>query len=138
MGATAILQPVIVLGLWTAIMMLWMYATRIPAMNKAGMDPQAAQHVKNIELPSNVARIADNYNHLFEQPTLFYATALTIAVMGHGDATNVMLAWTFVILRIIHSLVQATINIVMLRFSIFVLSWLVLIIMLVREAVVIF
>jgi hypothetical protein len=85
-----------------------------------------------------VRRIADNYNHLFEQPTLFYAIALTIAVAGHVDTWAVNLAWAFVAIRIVHSLLQATVNIVMLRFAIFMVSWLVLIAMMVREALVIF
>lgn len=137
MEPTAILQPVIALGLWSGVMMIWMYATRIPAMNKAGIDPQDAAHPKTMELPSEVARIADNYNHLFEQPTLFYAVAITIAVLGHGDQTAVTCAWTFVILRVVHSLIQSTLNVVMLRFSVFMLSWVALLVMTIREALVI-
>ncbi|HCD16653.1 MAG: MAPEG family protein [Rhizobiales bacterium TMED83] len=138
MEPTAILQPVIALGLWSGVMMIWMYATRIPAMNKAGIDPQDAAHPKTMELPSEVARIADNYNHLFEQPTLFYAVAITIAVLGHGDQTAVTCAWTFVILRVVHSLIQSTLNVVMLRFSVFMLSWVALLVLTIREALVIF
>ena len=59
-------------------------------------------------------------------------------VAGHVDAWAVNLAWAFVALRVVHSLVQSTANIVMLRFSIFMISWLVLIAMIVREALVIF
>ena len=138
MEPTAILQPVIALGLWSGVMMIWMYATRIPAMNKAGIDPQDAAHPKTMELPSEVARIADNYNHLFEQPTLFYAVAITIAVLGHGDQTAVTCAWTFVILRVVHSLIQSTLNVVMLRFSVFMLSWVALLVLTIREALVSF
>lgn len=138
MEPIAILQPVIALGLWSGVMMIWMYATRIPAMNKAGIDPQDAAHPKTMELPSEVARIADNYNHLFEQPTLFYAVAITIAVLGHGDQTAVTCAWTFVILRVVHSLIQSTLNVVMLRFSVFMLSWVALLVLTIREALVIF
>ncbi len=138
MEATAILQPVIALGLWTGVMMLWMYATRIPAMNKAGIDPQDAAHPGTMTLPSEVSRIADNYNHLFEQPTLFYAVAITIAVLGHSDTTAVTCAWSFVILRVVHSLIQSTVNLVMLRFGVFALSWVALLIMIVREALNIF
>ena len=138
MEPTAILQPIIALGLWTGVMWIWMYATRIPAMNKAGIDPQDAAHVTDMSLPSEISRIADNYNHLFEQPTLFYAIAIAIAVLGHGDATAVTCAWTFVILRVIHSLIQSTVNVVILRFSVFMLSWVALLVMTVREALVIF
>lgn len=139
MEPTAILQPVIVLGLWTGVMMLWMYATRIPAVGNADIPDDQMGHPVGMQLlPSEVRRIADNYNHLFEQPTLFYAVAIAIALLGHGDATAVTCAWTFVILRVVHSLVQSTVNVVLLRFSIFVLSWVVLLIMMVREALVIF
>ena len=139
MEASAILQPVVALGLWTAVMMVWMYATRIPAIGTAEIPDDKMGHPAGMQLlPSEVRRIADNYNHLFEQPTLFYAIALTIAVAGHVDTWAVNLAWAFVVIRIVHSLLQATVNIVMLRFAIFMVSWLVLIAMMVREALVIF
>ena len=139
MEASAILQPVVALGLWTAVMMVWMYATRIPAIGTTEIPDDKMGHPAGMQLlPSEVRRIADNYNHLFEQPTLFYAIALTIAVAGHVDTRAVNLAWAFVAIRIVHSLLQATVNIVMLRFAIFMVSWLVLIAMMVREALVIF
>ena len=139
MEASAILQPVMALGLWTAVMMVWMYATRIPAIGTTEIPDEKMGHPAGMQLlPSEVRRIADNYNHLFEQPTLFYAIALTIAVAGHVDTWAVNLAWAFVAIRIVHSLLQATVNIVMLRFAIFMVSWLVLIAMMVREALVIF
>lgn len=139
MEASAILQPVVALGLWTAVMMVWMYSTRIPAIGATDIPEADMGHPVGMSyLPSEVRRIADNYNHLFEQPTLFYALCITIAVAGHVDNWAVNLAWAFVAIRIVHSLVQATVNIVMLRFSIFMVSWLVLIAMLVREALVIF
>ena len=93
---------------------------------------------KAMTLPSEVSRIADNYNHLFEQPTLFYAIAISIAVLGHGDQTAVTCAWSFVILRVVHSLIQSTVNLVMLRFGVFALSWVALLVMTIREALVIF
>lgn len=69
---------------------------------------------------------ADNYNHLLEQPTIFYAIALTLAVLGAVDAASVILAWAYVGLRIVHSLVQATVNVILWRFAVFALSSLVL------------
>lgn len=139
MEANTILQPVIALGLWSGVMMIWMYVTRIPAIAGADIPEDDMGHPVGMSyLPSQVRRIADNYNHLFEQPTLFYATCLVIAVAGHADATAVYAAWTFVVLRVVHSLVQATVNIVVLRFGIFVLSWLALLTLLVREALILF
>ena len=139
MENTAILQPVIALGLWTGVIMIWMYATRVPAIGKLNMSNDEMMHPPGLDaLPSEVRRISDNYNHLFEQPTLFYATVLTIAIAGHVDAVAVNAAWAFVVLRVIHSLVQTTVNIVLVRFGIFLLSWLALLVLIVREALVIF
>ena len=101
MEASAILQPVVALGLWTAVMMVWMYATRIPAIGTTEIPDDKMGHPAGMQLlPSEVRRIADNYNHLFEQPTLFYAIALTIAVAGHVDTWAVNLAWAFVAIQI--------------------------------------
>ncbi|QZD92359.1 MAPEG family protein [Qipengyuania xiapuensis] len=124
-----ILQPVVVLLAWTMIMWLWMYATRIPAMSKAGIAPDDARKTKSLDdaLPAEVQWKAHNYNHLHEQPTVFYATALLLAMVGWGDGMNALLAWIYVGLRIIHSIVQATANKVMVRFVLFALSSLVLI-----------
>lgn len=136
MEASAILQPVFVVGLLTVVMMVWMIATRIPAMNARGIDAQEAQDTSRLEgmLPPEVMRISRNYNHLFEQPTLFYAVAISIAVLGQVDAVHVWCAWAYAGLRVAHSIVQATVDIVMVRFALFALSWTALTIMLVRVA----
>ncbi|MCP5056186.1 MAG: MAPEG family protein [bacterium] len=139
MSATEILQPVMVMGLLSVVMLLWMYATRFPAMSKAGITPEQAQDTAALkQLPPEAVRVADNYNHLFEQPTLFYAVALGIAVLQHVDGLHVACAWAFVALRILHSIVQATLNLVPIRFALFSLSWVALAIMIVREAIAVF
>ncbi|MCA3256154.1 MAG: MAPEG family protein [Alphaproteobacteria bacterium] len=133
--AESMLHAVVAMGVLTFVMFLWMYATRIPAMQKAGIDPQQAMHPKSYKLPSEAARVADNYNHLFEAPTLFYAMVGVIVLLGHADATHAACAWAYVGFRVIHSIVQATFNRVVIRFSIFVLSWLALATMIIREAI---
>ncbi|MBX7540229.1 MAPEG family protein [Qipengyuania sphaerica] len=135
-----ILQPVVALLVWTMIMWLWMYATRIPAMSKAGIEPNDARQtgVLDERLPAEVQWKAHNYNHLHEQPTVFYAVALVLAVSGHGDSGHAFLAWIYVGLRIAHSLVQATANSVMARFVLFALSSLVLIVMIYHAFMVVF
>lgn len=140
MEASAILQPVFVVGLLTLVMTVWMMATRIPAMNKLGIDAQDAWDTSKLGslLPPEIMRVSNNYNHLFEQPTLFYAAAISIAVLGHVDALHVQCAWAYAVLRIAHSLVQATVDIVVVRFGLFLLSWMALGIMIVREAVAVF
>lgn len=140
MDATAILQPVMALALLTVGMTVWMFLTRIPEMNRRGIHPQQAQDTTKLRdlLPPETNRVSNNYNHLFEQPTLFYAMALAIALLGHVDSLHVACAWIYVLLRIAHSGVQATVDIVMIRFSLFALSWLVLAVMVVREAIAVF
>ncbi len=134
MDASAILLPVFAMGLLTVVMFLWMLATRRPAMTRAGMVAQDARDTSALKsLPPEVTQIADNYNHLFEQPTLFYAVAISIAVLGHVDAVHVACAWAFTALRVLHSVVQATINVVHIRFALFGLAWIAVAVMIVRE-----
>jgi hypothetical protein len=128
-----LILPVLALVAWTFVMWLWMYATRIPAMQAAKVDPQEmARTGAKLELPPTVSRVADNYNHLHEQPTIFYALALAAQLASADDGTNIGLAWTYVVLRVVHSLIQATANIIMLRFSVFTLGTIALGALLVR------
>ncbi|KHS48298.1 MULTISPECIES: MAPEG family protein [Novosphingobium] len=121
-----ILQPAVALMAWTMVMWLWMYVTRIPAMNAAKLDPDslAKDPTRTLDdlLPASVQWKAHNYNHLHEAPTLFYAVCLVIAVAGAGNGTSATVAWAYVALRVVHSLVQATVNKVMVRFILFSLS----------------
>ena len=131
MNDLSILQPVVALAAWTLVMWLWMYATRIPAMMAAKVDSDA--YVRDPDssldrlLPAQVQWKAHNYNHLHEAPTVFYAIALTLYLLGEGDERTAILGWAYVALRVIHSLVQATVNKVMVRFVVFALSSAVLI-----------
>jgi hypothetical protein len=141
-NAPAILQPVVVLAAWTMLMWVWLYATRIPAMNKLGIDPDSLVRDPDVSLdkllPPQVRWKADNYNHLHEAPTVFYAVALLLAMVGQGDGFNATLAWAYVALRIVHSLVQATVNKVMLRWALFMLSMLVLVALILHAALTVF
>jgi hypothetical protein len=130
----SMLTPVLALVTLSLIVWIWMYLTRIPAMQAARIDPQSAQHPGALDmLPSSVRRVADNYNHLMEQPTIFYALVFYIVLAGHADQLHIWLAWAYVGLRVIHTLIQCTANIVMARFSVFALSTVVLMVMTVRE-----
>ena len=127
------IAPVVALIAWSLIMLIWLYATRIPAMARAKLRPGKATKADMEALPS--ANVANNYNHLMEQPTLFYALCFALQFLGQGDnAINIGLAWLYVAIRIVHSLVQATVNIIVLRFFIFVLGSLVLIALTVHAA----
>ena len=127
MDDPSILYPVFTLIGWTFAMWFWMYATRIPAMQKLNVDvDELSRTGAPLVLPPDVARIADNYNHLHEQPTIFYALAICAALLGVVDTLAVGLAWGYVVLRIIHSLVQATKNVILVRFGVFAVGSLVL------------
>lgn len=128
------LQPILALILWTFVMFIWMYGTRIPAMQSAKINPDDYKHPGSSGgvLPSKVRAVADNYNHLHEAPLMFYALAALIQMGGFADGLFIKLGWTYVVLRVIHSLIQATAGKVMQRFSVFVLSQIVLIILAIR------
>ncbi len=126
-----ILATVVALAAWSLVMWLWMYATRLPAMRKAKIDTfnlvgGAGSDLKAI-IPPKQQWPADNYNHLHEQPTIFYAIAITHALIGTGDGVNLTIAWGYVGLRVAHSLVQVLVNRVIVRFTLFSLSSLCLI-----------
>ena len=135
-----ILQPVVALVLWSMVMWGWLYATRLPAMMRARtrLDPTQPRDVMLGGLPPQVRWKADNYNHLMEQPTLFYATALTLALLGQGDGLNLGLAWAYVVLRVLHSLIQALVNIIIVRFSVFMIASGVLVVLALRAAMAVF
>jgi len=135
-----ILAPVVALVLWSLVMWVWMYATRIPAMQRLNvkLDPTVPPGALTAILPPDVRWKADNYNHLMEQPTIFYATALTLALLGAGDGLNAQIAWAYVGLRIAHSLVQVTINRIMVRFVLFVLGTIALMMLAAHAALMVF
>jgi hypothetical protein len=137
-----ILRPVVVLIAWSLVMLVWMVVVRLPAMKKAGIDLGKARGGKPGALdgvvPDEAQWPAHNYMHLMEQPTLFYAVALTLALIGAGDGLNAMIAWAYVLLRIGHSIVQATANIIRFRFALFALSSLALIALTLHAAIAVF
>jgi hypothetical protein len=131
MMTSSLIPPVLALVAWTFVMWVWLYATRIPAMRAARVHLEAASRTgAKLDLPPEVMRVADNYNHLHEQPTIFYALALAAQLGNAVDVCAVVLAWAYVALRVIHSFVQATRNVIILRFSVFAAASLVLLLLL--------
>ena len=126
MHYSPILVPVVALVAWTLVMQVWMYAARIPAMRRAGISLKGRRGTRGGALEGAIADEANwkahNYNHLMEQPTIFYAIALTLALLGFGGGINLYLAWGYVAFRVIHSLIQATANVVLYRFVTFNLA----------------
>ena len=128
MSYSPLLAPVVVLVAWTLVMMLWMAVARGREFRRLGISRA------NIPAGSRGADLegradpraqwkAHNYMHLLEQPTIFYAIIFVLVAMGFDPSINVWLAWGYVALRILHSLIQATVNIVMpWRFGAFFLA----------------
>ena len=140
--ALAMLQPAVALAIWTLVMLGWTLATRLPAMRNAGIDLRTLTGTKGSDadrsLPARAQWKAHNYNHLLEQPTLFYGLVIVLAMSGMDDFTTRLLAWSYVTLRIVHSIWQATVNRVAGRFLLFLLSTAALIGLAVRAAVAVF
>ena len=134
MTATTFLAPVLALIIWTLLIWILMYARRIPAMQAAKIDPDTAKSPDGAwkeQLPLSVQASAHNYNHLLEQPTIFYALMFYITLTAQMSAPIVYAAWAYVILRVFHSFIQVSSGKVILRFAIFSLSTLALIAMVV-------
>ena len=129
------IAPVLALAGWTFVMWFWMYATRIPAIQKANVDmAELSRTGRPLELPPEVSRVADNYNHLHEQPTVFYAVALAAQLGGATTRRASGSPGPTSRSRVVHSLVQATSNVIPVRFAVFALGSLVLMALLVRTA----
>lgn len=138
----SMLQPIVAMVLWTMLMWCWMYATRIPALRALKMNPMEVRGTTGADadkvLPAEVQWKAHNYNHLLAEPTVFYAICLVMALLQMGGSLNVTVAWLYVFLRIAHSLVQATINIVAYRAPLFFLSSICIMILAMRAAIAVF
>lgn len=137
-----ILRPMVVLIAWTLVMLGWMLATRLPAMKAAGVDMTKLVGTKGSDadrsLPAQAQWKVHNYNHLMEQPTLFYAVCAVLALSGTGNGINTWIAWAYVGLRIVHSLIQATSNRVRDRFVFFMLSSVMLVALTLHAALAVF
>ncbi|MBN8613027.1 MAG: MAPEG family protein [Deltaproteobacteria bacterium] len=133
---TALLLPAVALAAWTFVMWAWMYATRIPAItgSKMKLDPSIPRGEQMATLPPEVRWKADNYNHLFEQPTLFYPMVIVLALIPASGAIELGLAWSYLGSRVVHSLFQATVNKIEVRFALFLLSSLILLALVIRAA----
>jgi hypothetical protein len=137
----ALLQPVVALLIWTCLMWVWLYATRIPSMLAARVDMSRIKSAADLRavLPERVSWVSDNYNHLHEQPLLFYTSCLLLVIAGGGDnQVNVLLGWAYVALRILHSLWQALSNRLPHRFYIFAAASLCLFAIIARAALMLF
>ena len=137
---TQMLAPAAALVLWSVVVMFWMLVTRITGLGKVGIDlstspPGARGNSLEGVLPDKVNWKGHNYNHLMEQPTLFYAAVIVLAIAG-ASTLDVRLAWAYFGLRVAHSLWQGLVNTIPVRFTLFLLSSLALVSLAVRAVMV--
>ena len=124
---SSMLTPMLALIAWTLVMTVWMFALRIPAIQKAKISPADAREPNSLNaLPLKVRQVGYNLDNLMQQPTLFYALVAYSYLAGQQNAVNMALAWAYVALRVVHSLIHATVNLVLVRFGVFALGTLVL------------
>ena len=123
----SLLAPGAVLALWTLIMLTWAGVTRFQAFAKVGIDLKAAPpggrgvDLENV-LPPAINWKSHNYTHLLEQPTVFYAVIVFLHLSGGSTDLTRGLAWAYVVIRIVHSVWQSTVNRIPVRFALFLLS----------------
>ena len=133
-----ILAPAVVLGIWSLVMLMWLVITRLPALGRAGINLAeplpGGRRGADLDgvLPDKVNWKAHNYAHLHEQPVVFYLVCVVLAIAGAVSPLAVKLAWAYTALRIVHSLVQATVNYVPVRFALYVAATVVLLILLLQ------
>ena len=127
MTYSPILIPVVALVAWTLLVMLWMLVARMGEFRRMGVNfSNIPDGSRGADLEGRADAKAQwkshNYNHLMEQPTIFYAVAITLALMDFGGGLNYWLAWGYVGLRVVHSLIQCTVNVVRYRLLVFSLA----------------
>ena len=124
----SILNPMLAMMAWSGLIVAILLMTRMPVVIKQWGDLQFAKHSDELrpKMSEKFRYITDNYNHIFEQPTLFYAVLIYIQLAGTTNQTNISLAWAYVFLRVVHSLIQLTSNNVSWRAASFATSSLIL------------
>ena len=140
MNQLEILQPAVAMLLLTGAVWLFMYARRLPFILANKIDPQsiATPELLNAKIPANINSPSNNLKNLFELPVVFYTTCAFIYLLQAADDVFIYLAWSYFVLRTIHSIVHCTVNIVNIRFTAYFLSSIILWCILARLALVVF
>ncbi|MCE2714066.1 MAG: MAPEG family protein [Acidibacter sp.] len=120
-----LIAPVIALVCWTLAVMIWLGYERVRNINRLKLSPDAGKFARDLNalMPDRAKQVSDNYMHLMEQPTLFYAVCFSLQFLGQGEhPVNIGFAWGYVSIRVLHTLVHSTFNDVRIRFFLFLLS----------------
>jgi hypothetical protein len=135
MAQTAIFSPFFAMILLTFIVWVYMYIRRIRFITRRQLTPEELQPIAFAQLsPPSVYNPSDNLKNLFEIPIIFYGLILCLFVTKQVDTVYVTAAWGFVLCRAMHSAVHCTVNIVMLRFYLYLGSTIVIWLMAARAA----
>ena len=126
MQANVIFLPALAMVALTIAVWLRMYAARIGEMTRERIHPQAVATTAQMAARLTDTRAADNFRNLFELPVLFYMALVVAALTSQVNGVTLGLAWGFVALRIVHSLIHCGYNKVMHRFRAYLIGCLVL------------
>ena len=122
MNQAAIFFPVFALAAWTFVILLLIPYKRIKAVALKQLVADDFKLGESKNVPPNVSLPNQNYVNLLELPVLFYVVCLVLYVTNSVDAMAIYLAWGYVGLRLIHSLVHLTSNNVFRRLIVFAMS----------------
>lgn len=117
-----ILFPVFGLGAWTLLVLLLIPFVRVRSVRRREISPNDFKYGESAAVPPNVSIPNRNYMNLLELPMLFYVVCVVLYVTADGSRLGVLVAWAFVALRIVHSLIHLTYNHVLHRLFAFTLS----------------
>ncbi len=128
MSDNAIFVPFFGLMLLTMVVWVFMYIRRLTWISVNSPDPQSISTPEKLNqvLPEAVNYPSNNLKNLFELPVLFYALCLYLAAVAQVDSLYVYSAYGYLALRVVHSAVHCTVNLVLLRFGLYVTSSLIL------------
>lgn len=130
---TLILCALYALVALTFLVGFWMGGLRIGAMRRGEVDPQYFK-LNTGQIGDRPAQAANNFRNLFELPVLFYVLIALMLITEDIDGIQVLLAWAFVISRILHSFIHLSYNNVTHRFLAYLAGLLVLLAMWLRFA----
>ena len=133
---TELFYPMLAMFLWTVVVLLRNMQVRVAALNRGELTNKYFELLKGAEPPEAVQKTGNHFRNLTEMPPLFYIICLTVMFLGRTDVFFIMLAWSYVALRVGHSLIHLTVNKVAPRFFLFAASNILLLIMWVCLAVV--
>ena len=132
MRAEAIFRPMSILAVWTGAVRLLTVMRRVLAVRARRVSARAFRLGESAEVPADLAVFNRNLMNLLEMPVLFYVVSLAFYVAHAVDGTVLLLAWSYVALRLLHSAVHLTFNHIGARFAAFAASNIVLLLMWIR------